>query len=75
MRTWGVLPMVARMFWAFMLWVSWRDEKNIVRESSDLLRHELMRAGDNQAVKLARPPLVQCPKGCTGGTSGLHRTA
>eukprot|EP01035_Chromulina_nebulosa_P010283 gene10283-biopygen8617 len=26
-------------------------------------------------VKLARPPLVQVPKGRTGGTSGLHRTA
>jgi hypothetical protein len=26
-------------------------------------------------VKLARPPLVQFPKGSTGGTSGLHRTA
>ena len=26
-------------------------------------------------VKLARPPLVHQPKGRTGGTSGLHRTA
>ena len=26
-------------------------------------------------VKLARPPLVHPPKGRTGGTSGLHRTA
>ena len=30
---------------------------------------------DNAFVKVARPPLVQSPKGGTGGTSGLHRTA
>jgi Zn-dependent protease with chaperone function len=32
-------------------------------------------ATDNAVVKLARPPLVQFPKGSTGGTSGLHRAA
>lgn len=31
--------------------------------------------GDNPPVKRARPPLVHVPKGRTGGTSGLHRTA
>jgi hypothetical protein len=34
-----------------------------------------MRRGDNEPVKPARPPLVQVPKGRTGGTSGLHRAA
>ena len=33
------------------------------------------RAADNGKVKQARPPLVQVPKGRTGGRSGLHRAA
>jgi len=35
----------------------------------------LGRNRDNWAVKPARPPLVQGPRGRTGGTSGLHRAA
>ena len=30
---------------------------------------------DNTGVERAGPPLAQGPKGCAGGTSGLHRTA
>jgi hypothetical protein len=30
---------------------------------------------DNAAVKQARPPLAQPPKGRAGGKSGLHRAA
>jgi|GEM_PF-2452425 len=49
--------------------------QGIVRHPLDVLVHEGMACGDNGEVELSRPPLVHVPKGRTGGTSGLHRTA
>jgi len=60
----------------------WMDSRRIIATRATLpqkfralLRYEWIPAGDNHPVKLARPSLVQSPKGSTGGTSGLHRTA